>query len=242
MPDSLVHIRSAEDRAQQLLAPALSDWTTLTEELQQMKLELLREPWKPNRPTQVAFFIVARLLNELRAVVTLAERGYAVQAFSNVATMAELAFMVGYIGDDETRATGWMTHYDNAWPFATVKKTITATVQLFGLPQEAAKTEHEHYQFVCMAKHGNPQVFSKFGHTKTGDDVTVPHGPYVTREVESLSRVVLWYACYYFWRGLAGYRKLHLVEPARGLWFWELQRVRFAMDDLREADIAKYEQ
>jgi hypothetical protein len=236
------HAKNREDIARGILAPVLGDWIAIVENLQQIKLELLREPWKADRPSDVAYRIVARIFNQTRAAVHLIEMGYPLEADTIVTSMAELAYMVGYIGDDEGRATGWMTHLDWEKSFAPTYECIRATLRLKGAAytDTATDMEYAHYSFLCMAKHGNPMVFSKFGFTEENGEIVMHHGPYVTREVESISRIMLWYLCYFLWLALEGYRNLHLLEPGCEARRNELEEARHAIEELRAADMERY--
>lgn len=56
--------------------------------------------------------LFARLLTDLYAVSRLAFRGYSLQAASLVASSFETAFMIMYIGQDNTRGTSWTMNTD----------------------------------------------------------------------------------------------------------------------------------
>lgn len=241
MSESSDLARTAEENTQQIITPAIADWVALVEELQQIKLELIRDPSTDSQPQRTALLIVARIFNECRAVILLTEKGYALEAFSILATMTELAYTIGFIGDDEERAKRWRMHRSNEKQFVTVYDAALATVRHAGLPDDAANAAYEHYNHICMAKHGNPKVFYSFGNTKDGEGMKVYHGPYASREVEHLSRIAVWYACHYLWIGLTAYHDFHVREPWRDRRRDQLQKSLDAINRIRTADVQAYE-
>jgi hypothetical protein len=108
--------------------------------------------------------LLARLLNDQRAVVRDAQEGYVLQAVSSAAGMLELANATAFIGADETHAGRWLSHMDvrHTYP-SNVKQSIHAACQLLGLDKQAEDREYENYTRLCMAKHSNPIALSQLG-------------------------------------------------------------------------------
>ena len=241
MSESSDRLKAAEENSQRALAPVIVDWIAVAEEVQQIKLELLREAAADSQAQRAAVMIVARVINELRVVALLTQIGYAIEAYSIVATMAELAYTVSFIGNDQNRAERWRAHKFNDTPFIDVYAAVWATIRHNGGTEEQAKGEYAHYEHVCMAKHGNPKVFASFGLTANEDGVVVYHGPYVNREVVHLSRIVLWYACHYAWIALNGYRDFHLPNPQREVRKQQMAGCLHRIGVMRDADVTMYD-
>jgi hypothetical protein len=231
----------SEHRVRSVIGAKLADWASVANELQQIKWDLLRDPPSGTEPQRLAVMVCARLNNQLRSAMLLTERGYALEAFSVVASMAELAYTLGYIGANAEEASKWAKFESESKPFVGVWKALRATVLHTGGTVASAQAEYRHYQYLCMAKHGNPKVFRSFGFSKSSGGVAVYHGPYASREVLYLSRVALWYACHYMWLGLMVYRDFHTVEWMREARHDDLARCFQGINRIRSEDVALYE-
>jgi hypothetical protein len=112
--------------------------------------------------------LFARLLTDLYAVSRLAFRGYSLQAVSLVASSFETAFMIMYIGQDNTRGTSW-TMNTNPYKFADNLRVIgmikeVLTDRGFEEPDLTLEVDkrYKSYSELCSVKHSNVYVQGQF--------------------------------------------------------------------------------
>lgn len=144
----------------------------------------------------VATKLLLRLSNELRGIELLTVRGYPMQACNIAASAYEVAFTIGYIGDDDARAQVWGDH-NNPTRFPWDIPTMTReTLRALGSPDLETETAAAYrvYRQCCMAKHGNPILEGRFG-VQVGDgNVVIINGPDTSEDAIRPARYALEHA------------------------------------------------
>lgn len=220
---------------------AIGDWVLLANDAGQLASEMMLDDGDRGDCLVVALRICDRLRVELRCAILLCERGYPVQAASNAATMAELAFTIGYIANDTEMAKKWMAH-DDIEGFQGVRKMLTSSLYRAKLSTEPLiEQEFDQYKRLCMAKHGNPIVFLSFGLLVEHAHERTVRGAYGALAERYLSRWVLACAVEYMLLGSALLNRYNMRDKrARIAQLTELHRIWKAMrsddDDKRLAD------
>jgi hypothetical protein len=233
-------VEYSEEEVMRAFDRRLDDWRELASELEQIKWDLFSDPHSGSEPHGLAVLICARLNNELRCVILLSERGYALEAASVCASMSELAHMLGHIGDDAVLTSEW-AEYDEDHFFLEPKKAIKGSALKGGGDLSDAKKEHAHYKLLCTLKHGHPRAFRAYGFEKEDGGVSVFHGPYASPAVLYLSRTMLWYACRYMWLGLTIYHHYHTPDALSDVRERQLDQSFEKMKRMHDADFTQYE-
>jgi hypothetical protein len=244
MTDPNARIAQIETEIHRQLAPEIADWTALADTLQTIKWDMFNVPAATATATTasgIAHLMCARITNEMRAVILLTERGYALQALASAATILEVAFTIAFIGDNTSRATRWFTH-DVDSGYVSVRDAMLALFRLIGRPDSDVDAEYRHYTQLCTAKHGNPQMFRRLGIRITDNAQLIAyHGPYYAPEVVHTSRIAMWFAVRYMLLGLLCTNMFHVPSPLDIEIEGRLTACRERMETLRAADVAKYE-
>ena len=144
----------------------------------------------------VSSLLLARLSNDLRCLLLVAERGYPLQALTLAASIYEIGITIASIGGDNVQAQKWFEHDKPERPF--LKNLHKATREVFkncGIPEFEVQAQGDYrvYQQFCMGKHGNPLLQSGHGIVPAGKDVNVRSGP----DTSELAVNNLWYAMAY---------------------------------------------
>jgi len=100
-------IEEEEERCRALLLPQYSGHGNLVKQAMNLIQQILQAemPIRASEMTdakRVAITLLVRLFNELRAVLLLCESGYALQAFSQAASIYEIGWTMAWMGDDES--------------------------------------------------------------------------------------------------------------------------------------------
>lgn len=176
-------LAEAEARAQDALAPRLQKHLALASDaFDLIGFLLAHHPDAPMsalpKAMHVAVKLLLRLSNDLRGVQLHAERGYPLQALTVCASMYEIAYALGYIGPDETLAQKWLDHDSPARQFRSVKEMTRVTLERLGVTDpETVRHRYRTYQQLCLAKHANPLLESRYGIEVRGDQVVSMNGP-----------------------------------------------------------------
>ncbi len=160
MPENIEH---AEECAIETAHGELRDHLTLTETAFNLSgLAIKRLPHVPlvQMPLsrKVAATLLIRLSNDLRSILLLAPRGYALQAASLAANIYEQAYTITYIGGLEARAEDWIHHDDPIHFFRPIYELTREVVTELQLPNpnEQIQRQYRVYRQLCLAKHANP--------------------------------------------------------------------------------------
>lgn len=152
--------------------------------------------------SEVRASLFAQLVMSVRAVSVLAERGYPLQAMSQLASIYELAIALAYAGRNAERASSWILHDQDKESFPSSKQRKAAVRELLlaggfdeATVQPAVDVWEDRYKAYCMAKHGNPKVLKSYGVRRTQRSFAVALGPLAGGPYTQLSQVVLLRAC-----------------------------------------------
>lgn len=241
MTDAPDHIHEREREIEQIVSRALADWLAVAERLRLLKWHMMADPAQPTAAKGIAHFICSRLHNDLRAAITLVQRGYVLQSLTIAASMLELPFTIGFIGNNAERATAWMAH-DSDKSFISVYDAIQATFRLSDQPQTEVDREYAHYTLLCNVKHGNPKIFRWLG-VEYGekDQLSSYHGPSMTDEDLHAARRALFYASRYMALGLVCYNMFHGQPPHDKARDVDLGECLATIISLRTSDALAYE-
>lgn len=176
LPDGVGRLEMEADRE---LSAEVRDHVGLCREVFNRICEVMESI--PNGPSplarRVAQVLLIRIANDLRVASTLAQFGYVLQAATIVASVFELAFTIGYIGDVERRAVEWVDHEERRKPYRHVKVLVDTVAIERGLTEEIRACELDAYADLCMAKHANPMLQQHYGVRESGDRVEIYVGP-----------------------------------------------------------------
>jgi hypothetical protein len=179
-----VSLEESEAAATRILAPQLSPHNHLIERafnLAALALESI--PTQPlakvPKSRRVAASLLVRLMNDLRSVEVLVNRGYAIQGLSLATSIYETAYTMAFIGSDETAAQRWIDHDDPTKQFRDVWSLTRRGLMNMGAPdvEQQAKVEYRVYRQMCMAKHANPILQMEHGITIANRKVEFCNGP-----------------------------------------------------------------
>ena len=106
--------------------------------------------------------LLARVLNDLRCTSLMALRGYTMQSWTVASACFEVAYAMGFIGNDVERAKRWLAHSDLSRPPWDVKAALDNTAIYLDLAKtprhrkEWIDREYRLYERLCIGKHANP--------------------------------------------------------------------------------------
>ena len=207
-------LEDAEKKAVQVLLPQLKDHLELIREfinlIGESGVSLGTLPDECTESVKVTSQLLMRLVNDLRCVSLLAERGYHLQAWTIASCVYEVGIIVAYIGKDEDRAKKWIDHDKPDQPFLNLRTATREVFKAFGISdaENQAESDYRVYQWLCMGKHANPLLQKEYGLIQQGQSVRLQNGPEETA-VDSL-----WYAmdhaARYAYVALAAFAMSHL--------------------------------
>ncbi len=152
--------------------------------------------------SEVRASLLSQLVMSARAVSVLAERGYPLQAMSQLASVYELTVALAYAGKNAERAREWKLHDRDRESFPSSKQRKAAVRELLlaggfddATVQHAVDVWEDRYSAYCMAKHGNPKVLRHYGVRRTTRSFAVALGPIWGGPYTQLSATVLLRAC-----------------------------------------------
>jgi hypothetical protein len=177
-------LRDAEWRAARDLEPQLRDHLTLTINAFNaigMTLEYVPRSTvaELSASLRVALKLLLRLANDMHCAEELALRGYPLQAATLIASVYEVAFTIAFIGDDDRLAQQWVDHDDPTYPFRSAKEMTRRVFEKREIPNIEIQTGKffRVYRQLCLAKHANPLLQSRFGVDVRTDVVVHSNGP-----------------------------------------------------------------
>ena len=118
-----------------------------------------------------------RLINDLRSIWLLAERGYDVQANSLAASIYECCLAIASISDDNDLAKKWVLHNDPIKPFMSAKDLTKKGLENYGADSRWVDELYRIYRQYCWGKHLNPFSESQGGVEFGKDTVVFVLGP-----------------------------------------------------------------
>ena len=131
----------------------------------------------------VKALLLARMINDLRASVILAQKRYPMQSWTTASSAFEMAHDVGFIGKDEDRARRWVNQANitaRPWP---VYDAVARTFANLDLDPAGALGEYQYYRYLCLAKHGNPVIQASHNLIDDGQAMTLHIDPYFSSKV-----------------------------------------------------------
>lgn len=177
-------LEDAERRALAELEPELRNHTLLAAEAFDLLGAVLTSvPERRLAETPLALRVVAavllvRLSNDLRSVVLLTNRGYALQAVSLVASIYEIAYTIALIGSDTALVREWVNHDDPTRPFQEISRMTRNALTKLGISDtQAWGRQYRVYRQLCLAKHANPLLQRQHGYQLVNTDVVTMNGP-----------------------------------------------------------------
>ncbi len=167
-------------RLRESLSLARASHTLVEESIEVLKAR------PPDLPAQVQVRILVRMSNDVRVVEIASFSGYSQQALGLAATVYELAAAFAFIGTNEERAQKWQQHSDwrNSYPGTSSRPAgMRSLLRELGVPNadlDVRTDQHERvYKFLCMAKHGNPEMLRKYGAKVEPRRLRLYHGPVI---------------------------------------------------------------
>lgn len=141
---------------------------------------------------KVATTLLIRIVNDIRSIVLLATRGYAVQAVSLTSSVYETAFTVAYIGRDNYLAQQWTDHDDPNVPFRPAKELTREALKRLEIEnwETHLRLRYRVYRQMCMGKHAHPLLQQQLGYKLYDRGVLLTNGP----DLSEAAIQVLWFA------------------------------------------------
>ncbi|HMU63041.1 MAG TPA: hypothetical protein PKA66_14760 [Gemmatimonadales bacterium] len=194
--------------------------------------------------TRVQIKILARLAAMSRIVHLSVERSYVIEALALMAPAYELAYNIGFIGQDKSRAKSWERHQDTkvSYPHPNQReRSVRATLELNGYSgkalREAVAAEERNYHGYCAAKHGNPMLLRNWGVQHRDGKLYLAQGPFLTELTYRQAGLVLGLAARTMYRAVGGFVRPHLKSaPAKDLKRFAAAAGR-AQEGLRQANM-----
>lgn len=185
-------IEEEEERCRALLLPQYSGHGMLVRQAMNLIANILNAemPMGTSEMTdakRVAITLMVRLFNELRAVLLLCENGYALQAYSQAASIYEIGWTMAWMGDDESRAQNWLQTTAEDKLLDVWARTQHGLKRLMGKDEIDDKTVNEHYSWykeLCLAKHMNPGIQQHEGYSVDDTGIMFNPGPSECTEEE----------------------------------------------------------
>lgn len=156
---------SAEVEVADKMATSLAPYFETAVHLERLAFDLLSSVTNFRQPGEVFgahCSLLARGLQDLRACSLLTVRGYTMQAWAVAASGFEAIHAMGFIGEDQEKASAWHNHDDLDKSQSDVFSAVRRTLVYLGLVQEdedlEARTQEEYtlYRQMCVGKHVNP--------------------------------------------------------------------------------------
>ena len=112
----------------------------------------------------VALLLMGRMANDVRAIGTLAQLGYEVQACTLAASILEVAFTFVDIATDDKRAVAWSNHTNSRHSLISARAAIEKFVRRMPWSEAQKQTaecrQKAVYEVLCQFKHANPRSMS----------------------------------------------------------------------------------
>jgi hypothetical protein len=215
--DAREFLSDAELRAARELEPQLRDHLTLTTNTYNAIGRVLEHiPRGPLAEVpaslRVALKLLLRLANDVHSAALLALRGYPLQAAALIASVYEVAFTIAFIGDDDHLAQQWVDHDDPTRPFRNAKKMTRLVVEKLGIPNAEIRVGEYFrvYRQLCLAKHANPLLQSRFGIDVRTDVVVHSNGPDTSEQAVRVAWFALQHGAGLVFIALVNFWKSHL--------------------------------
>ena len=183
-----MEIEILESKARIELSPVLADHIWLVERAQNTIAQVLNIGLPlQNTPLfkQVAINLLTRIWNELRAITSLCQHGYPLQAFSVATVVYEATFTIASINSDEAEAEKWFAHEIEKDSFLKARSLTEKGLKNLG-GQEALQSLQmwlNLYKDLCMGKHINPKGQRYEGYEVDSDgNITFAYGPSTTHD------------------------------------------------------------
>ncbi len=219
IPPSMGRLHELEALAPTTLVPRLKEHFTLTLEAFNLISHLLTAvPRTPisSMPASlpVATKLLLRLSNDLRGIDLCAMHGYPAQACAICASAYEVAYAVGYIGDDEERARVWLDHRDPKWYPWKMRTMMLDALAKMGVSDPDAQTVNEYrvYRQLCLAKHANPLFEGLYGVQVHEQTLVMANGPDTSEDAIRPTRFALQHGASAAVIATASFHKHHLLR------------------------------
>jgi hypothetical protein len=159
------HWDAAEMLVERRMKPEIAGFTCLLRDLEDLAYDVVKAA---TTSPQVGALIVVhhslltRVLHDARAAELVSRRGYTMQGWTLAASAYEAAHMMGFVGQDVSRAERWLKHTDRKNAVVATYDAVLATIRFLQvsepgeLPKDVADTEYRFYEHLCLAKHVNP--------------------------------------------------------------------------------------
>lgn len=165
---------------------------------------------------QAAAALASRIINDLRLMKIAIELGYLQQAATLAAGMADAAFTMGAVADDEVRAQDWVEHQTIDASSVRVKRAILLTCEATFPPSQVQDRRAFYlqlYSLVSSIKHANGRVLSVLGlDTRATESVRVVLGPSAGGRVTQLASIVTLVSADIAMRGATSFFQSHLTS------------------------------
>lgn len=222
-------IAYGESRAGDLFSDELGGYIALAREVLDdagpLVERISEQPGEP-RAIHAAALILARVASELAACMHLLRLGYAAQAITLVGTMLELAHVLAYIGNSESRAAAWAAwdRPTTAYP-GPIKATIHEVASAFGIGEATIRREYEGvYRQICQIKHGNTLVLPLPNSATIGGVQCIVIGPIVSTDFIRLGHAAAQWAIRYAILAETAFVHYHVEGEPRGQLVEKLKR------------------
>lgn len=155
----------AEQGVQEKLSTDLAAHLALATEYESLAFDLLQSIEQLGVSADVyraQATLLARVLQDLRCITSIAPLGYTMQAWTIASSAFEASYALGFIGSNQDRARRWLEHKDMKnlpWP---TYDAVSNSLRYLDIGEDAssqhdlAQNEYKLYTYLCMAKHVNP--------------------------------------------------------------------------------------
>jgi len=184
---------------------------------------------KSSEASAVCTLLLVRATNDLRCMLGLVRRGYLLQSWSLGTSLIEASVSIGYVRADPARARAWLTHADLTRSPWSVRKATSETARGFG-HQTLADTLYKQFQYLSVAKHGNPALLRQYGVSRaTAGGSRIQLDPHHSPGLERLLKTGMNIAVRFHSLGLACFVRDHVPDiPITG----RLERYSLEVADL----------